>query len=218
MKFISLFMKSYLLLAIFFSSYAQITCANFVEHCTKNDSSFFTSGHSEIACNAIPVVIGLTWAFGSGVVEFVGASATCGVLGLLGFKLYKDRNKAVKAKVNIGSLASGPSPHGPDPDDDEKEDSSKVQIFEKNAKHIFRNKMNHLTDTPANRKLLTGVASDAKNFLGVDRHGNQWFAKILANGRQAWVTVRDNCIRDGGLNSVVRTFNNQTGLCRALGK
>ena len=89
-----------------------------------------------------------------------------------------------------------------------------IEFFEKNIKHIFRNAEGHLLDTPENRRLLLEVVADANNYLGVDRFGNQWFAKILANGKQVWASVRKNLIRNAGLNEIPEIFNDMTGLCK----
>jgi len=103
------------------------------------------------------------------------------------------------------------------PSDDEKDKKCNVRICEKSAQHIFRNKRGHLPDTPANRELLIEMVSNKENFLGVDKFGNEWYAKILPDGKQVWAWVRNNIIRNGGLNESPKPFNNQTGLCR-IGK
>lgn len=92
-------------------------------------------------------------------------------------------------------------------------DIFKTTIFEKNAKHIFRNAPGHLSDTAINRKMLMELASDQKNYLGLDTYGNRWFAKTLCDGQQIWASVRGNFIRNGGLNSTPKSFNTTTGLC-----
>jgi len=100
------------------------------------------------------------------------------------------------------------------PRDDDKDKKSEVKICEKSAKHMFRNDEGHLLDTPANRELLIEMVSNKENFLGVDKWGNEWYAKILADGKQVWAWVRNNMIRNGGLNDSPIIFNNETGLCR----
>jgi hypothetical protein len=90
------------------------------------------------------------------------------------------------------------------------------QIYDKHGQdqHIFRNKENHLQDTPENRELLTNLVKDPKNLLNSDSHGNEWYGKILDNGKQVWAVVKNNMIRNGGINNEPRTFNPKTGLCR----
>lgn len=94
---------------------------------------------------------------------------------------------------------------------------NKIDFFKKNESHIFRNDEGHLLDTPENRRLLIEMTSDPKNFLGPDERGNLWYGKILPDGKQVWTSVRDNLIRNGGLNETPKIFNSKTGLC-SLGK
>ena len=79
---------------------------------------------------------------------------------------------------------------------------------------MFKNEEGHLLDTPENRSLLIETSSDPNNLLGPDIHGNNWFRKILSDGKQAWVSVRDGLIRNGWLNNVPRPYNSITGLCK----
>lgn len=90
---------------------------------------------------------------------------------------------------------------------------TQISIFETNAKHIFRNALGHLPDTPEARKMLMELVSNQQNYLGVDAYGNHWFAKMLCDGQQIWASVRGNLIRNGGLNTAPRIFNTTTGLC-----
>ncbi|MDR3550960.1 MAG: hypothetical protein P4L31_06110, partial [Candidatus Babeliales bacterium] len=90
-----------------------------------------------------------------------------------------------------------------------------VKLFENNASHIFT-KEHLILDTPANRELLSKTASDAKNFLGVDKYGTEWYGKILPDGKQMWTQVRDGFIRNAGVNESVKVFDKDTGLSRNL--
>jgi filamentous hemagglutinin len=67
-------------------------------------------------------------------------------------------------------------------------------------------------DTPANRALLQGVGEDSGALLGADRFGNQWFARLNADGTQTWVQIRNGTIINGGMNQTPRPFNPGTGL------
>lgn len=179
---------------------------------TCKDQTYFSTENQKPICSFAPAFVTLSWAFGSGLLEFTGLSAGIAGLGqLISFKLKQNkesRNDIGKYELNFGT---------PDPNqDDDKKD--KTKIFEKNAKHMFRkNAENHISDTPANRKLLIDLTSDVTNFLGNDKYGNKWFAKILSDGKQLWASVRDNEIRNGGINSIIKYFNPETGL-QALGK
>jgi hypothetical protein len=90
---------------------------------------------------------------------------------------------------------------------------NKALLSKNNEKHIFRDKTGHLLDTPENRAKLIDVASDKKNFLGLDQYGNEWYAKTASDGKQVWASVRDKVIRNGGVNENPKFFNSRTGLC-----
>jgi len=83
--------------------------------------------------------------------------------------------------------------------------------------HIFRNKEGHMLDTPSNRAILRNLVRNANNYLGKYARDNHWYAKVLKKGKQLWAWVRNNMIRDGGLNETPRSFNGRTGLCKDLG-
>lgn len=72
--------------------------------------------------------------------------------------------------------------------------------------HIFRNALGHLADTPANRQLLTVVASNPANRVGVDKFGNVWSSVTRTDGAQVWVSTRNGVIQNGGLNQVPQAF------------
>lgn len=70
--------------------------------------------------------------------------------------------------------------------------------------HIFRDDLGHLLeDTVENRNVLLDTAS-RNNFIKTDEHGNQWFARLLDDGTEAWVSVKNGIIQNGGVNEVPR--------------
>ena len=85
-------------------------------------------------------------------------------------------------------------------------------------KHIFRNKKGHIEDNKENRSLLEDVANDSRNYVGSDNYGNQWYSKVLPNGKQVWVQVRNNTIQNGGINDPPLQWNNGTGYSNPKGE
>ena len=66
--------------------------------------------------------------------------------------------------------------------------------------HIFRDTSGHLAnDTPGNRQLLLDTVA-RYNLMEIDQHGNQIFARMLDDGTEIWVQIRDGIIQNGGLN------------------
>ena len=122
------------------------------------------------------------------------------------------KNKSKKPVISNSTYNSGNQ--DPKKDDDDKESSPKPVISEKDCKHMFRKKENHLPDTPENRKLLTDLCADQANRLGPDAKNTIWFAKILSDGKQLWAGIRDGQIRYGGLNEIPKGYNTITGLCK----
>lgn len=122
----------------------------------------------------------------------------------------KKAAELTQAKNKRGSIQP---PEDPEKDRQKKQDS-KIEFLESNIHHILNDRPGHLPDTPGNRKLLIDLVSDTGNFLGPDQHGTLWYGKTLRNGKQLWASVRDNLIRNGGLNETPNTYNNITGLCR----
>lgn len=101
----------------------------------------------------------------------------------------------------------------------EKKDNEEIKFPEnKNMlKHIFRPSRGHFPlDSPENRKHLLNLVKDKRNFIGICDRGQEWYVKILENGKQLWAVVRNNIIRNGGINETPRTFNSTTGLSRLL--
>ncbi len=83
----------------------------------------------------------------------------------------------------------------------------------KNAGHIFRNRVGHLSeDTLENRQLLIETAMEPSNYLGQDKYGTRWYAKTLTTAEQVWVQVRKGEIRNAGMNLTPKTWNLYIGL------
>lgn len=78
--------------------------------------------------------------------------------------------------------------------------------------HIFRDAEGHIPDTPENRALLENVANNAENFRGIDQYGNEWYTKVLENGKEVWVESRNGNIFEGGINENPKPWNPDTGL------
>jgi hypothetical protein len=89
---------------------------------------------------------------------------------------------------------------------------SKLPPNDAQIKHIFRDDVGHIADTPANRNLLEGVAQSSQNYLGTDMYGLDWYGKIQHDGSQVWVRSYNGTIRDGGINNAPRQFDPKTGL------
>ena len=89
---------------------------------------------------------------------------------------------------------------------------NKIPDNESTTGHIFRDAEGHIPDTIENRKLLEDVANNPDNFLGKDKYGNEWYAKLQDDGSQVWVEARNEKIFEGGVNNISKTWNPQTGL------
>ncbi len=85
---------------------------------------------------------------------------------------------------------------------------------EAQLKHIFRKKKGHLEDTTENRSLLESVANKIENYVGADKHGNEWYSQTLHDGSQVWVQVRGNTIQNGGVNNPPLKWNVGTGFSK----
>ena len=89
----------------------------------------------------------------------------------------------------------------------------RIKILEDKAPHIFRKASGHLEeDTPENRKIFEDVVNDEQCYLGKCQWGTDWYQKTLDNGKQIWVEVYKNTIRDAGINDEPKCYNSKTGL------
>jgi hypothetical protein len=82
---------------------------------------------------------------------------------------------------------------------------------EKRTTKMLQNRPGHVPDTPRNRALLESVASDPSARAGTDANGTVWSDRMLPDGKQVWVGVRDGKVSYGGVNSAPLTFNPQNG-------
>lgn|GEM_PF-3163049 len=95
----------------------------------------------------------------------------------------------------------------PDHHEDNYKDDKRIKIFEKNSKHIFRKDNGHFEyDTPENRKLLEDVANNQKNFIEMKPSGTKIYRQLISDGREVWVEVFKDSIRNGGINLNPRSF------------
>ena len=120
------------------------------------------------------------------------------------------RANAVEAAPVVSAAASGAA--------DSKAPTVGLPTKEAQISHIFRDKENHIADTPDNRRLLEDIANDPKAILGSDRHGTMWVGRTLPDGTQVWAAIRNGTIVNGGVNSSPRTFNPMTGLSASQAK
>ncbi|CAL7959830.1 hypothetical protein MIDIC_150002 [Alphaproteobacteria bacterium] len=128
-----------------------------------------------------------------------------------------------KIKQSIAGKSGGTANLDPDDGDDSKkkqqqtdaehsnkatvgEDTNqqKIEFFENDAqiKHIFRNDEGHVLDTPENRQKILDTVNDEKNFVKTDALGMKHYSKILEDGREVWVRVWKNSIRNAGINDI----------------
>jgi|GEM_PF-1318460 hypothetical protein len=125
-------------------------------------------------------------------------------------------------KTNLPTIESNSGGSGGAPNLDPEKDPKKKDPLPTNNQsimgHIFRDTDGHLLNTPENRAALRELVMDGKNLAGECSRGNQWFHKILPNGKQLWASVRDGVVRNGGLNETPVSFHSQTGFSQFIGK
>ena len=139
------------------------------------------------------------------------------------YRIERDRNPIVFAQKRIEDIKKqinkesddtkkGGGGGGPEDPEDPEDPNDK---FKKVFTHAFTGAKGHLIDTPANRILILEMASNIKNYITKDVHGNFWYAKILENGAQLWAWARDGLIRDCGINEIPRVIT-KYGLCKDI--
>jgi len=118
----------------------------------------------------------------------------------------KDPNKDKKQKQNSEQAKKKDRPVPP---------PGENKFFEKEGqqKHQWGKRNNHVEKTPENEKMIYDMANDPNCYYGPDTRGNHCYAKKLEDGRQVWTTVRNNKIREWGVNDTdkIRTYNSETG-------
>ena len=176
---------------------------------------------SQILVHNLACSLGLGLAFGSGMISVESIVVAASFLGIGLYSLFGKKHKP-KTHITYNPNNKKNSTNKKPDDDDEKdkeEDKNKkekkIKIPDQAARHIFRDKAGHLiNDTIKNRTLLLDLVADTKNFIGKCSRGNNWYSKILPNGKQLWARVRENFIRNGGLNDTPKKFHPKSGLCR----
>jgi hypothetical protein len=68
-------------------------------------------------------------------------------------------------------------------------------------------KHGHVLDTPQNRRIIVETYADKKNFIGTDKWGKEYFAKLLPDGRESWVRKRGDIYESAGINNIPKFFN-----------
>lgn len=67
-------------------------------------------------------------------------------------------------------------------------------------------------DTPENHRLLEELVAHPQNHLGKDSWGNDWYARLLPDGKQLWACVRGEEVQYGGIRNIPKSFHPRTGL------
>ena len=90
---------------------------------------------------------------------------------------------------------------------------------EAQLKHNWCKKRGHVEKTPEYEKLFGDVANDPECLFGPadglpDKNGHYWYGKMLKDGRQAWVEVREEIMSNWGINEPgnIIEWNPITGL------
>jgi RHS repeat-associated protein len=77
----------------------------------------------------------------------------------------------------------------------------KNSISEERSSHIFSKSAEKYSDTKANREMITNIANDDKNYIGIDQHGKRYYTKENSDGTQTYVYTQNGEIKGAGYNT-----------------
>ena len=152
--------------------------------------NYFVSKNCVLVHNEVCTVgIALTWAFGSGAIEYVGAQLTFFVAGLIGAKLFKgsDNKYDIKPEINVDGWNNKGSGYEPDDDnDDETSGSADLGIDVDDV--LFGAKRGNRTNGPSKIFEKKGNFSDAQRDFNKLKPTNvknidNWKVGTLKDGR-----------------------------------
>ncbi|HVB73849.1 MAG TPA: hypothetical protein VNE38_09860 [Ktedonobacteraceae bacterium] len=66
-------------------------------------------------------------------------------------------------------------------------------------------------DTPENHQRLETLITEQQNYLGKDSWGNDWYARLLPDGKQLWACVRSGMVQYGGMRNTPKSFDPRVG-------
>jgi len=67
-------------------------------------------------------------------------------------------------------------------------------------------------DTSENHQLLEALVTEQQNYLGKDSLGDDWYARLLPDGKQLWACVRGGETLYGGIRNTPKSFDPRVGL------
>lgn len=125
----------------------------FYEISLNSPHTYFVSKSQILTHNVVPIVIGLSWAFGEGI-ALTGAGVGLGALSLGLWQKFGKEKKITFAQMQQ-EYAKGCAGGAPDPDDDKnrkKNSISKTEFFEK-----IKDQYDHLYDNVYKKKNTFGI-------------------------------------------------------------
>lgn len=110
------------------------------------------------------------------------------------------------ATSNKESTSLFPMPNGPQKDDEDKNKTAQMPDLSNKQKmnHIFKKALGHCEFSQELYNALDEMVKNAQNHLGPDKHGVQWFAKMLENGEQMWAKAQAGEVISAGINKIPR--------------